>query len=196
MKTNKISKTAFSILFSLAFLLGWTACNNSKPEDTKEVAQEHNDAKFDENANKEDDSKFLVAAAEIGLAEIQLGKLAQTNSKTAEVKSLGKTMEQDHTAAMADLTGLAAKKQMTIPGSITESGQADYKSLSEKAGKDFDKAYCDMMVDGHKDAISKFEKASTDCKDSDIKAWAASMLPKLRSHLDHAMTCQKNMEKM
>ncbi len=196
MKTNKIFKTTISILFSLAFVFGWTSCNNSKPEDTKAVAEEHNDAKFNENDNKENDSKFLVAAAEIGLAEVQLGNLAQTKAKSAEVKNLGKMMEMDHTAAMADLSGLASKKQITIPTTLTDNGQSDYKSLSDKTGKDFDKAYCDKMVDGHKDAIDKFEKASKDSKDPDIKAWAASMLPKLRSHLDHAITCQKNLEKM
>ena len=32
------------------------SCNNAKPEDTKDVATEHNDAKFDNE--KEDDAKF------------------------------------------------------------------------------------------------------------------------------------------
>ena len=196
MKTNKISTIAFGILISSCFILSWTACNNAKTEDTKEVAQDHNEAKFDDNANKSDDSKFLVAAAEINLEEVQLAKLAQTNANSDEVKKLGKMMEQDHSAAMTELNGLASKKQITIPTSITDNGQSAYKTLSEKKGKDFDKAYGDMIVDGHKDAISIFEKASTDCKDADIKSWAAGMLPKLRSHMDKAMTCQKNMEKM
>ncbi len=196
MKTNKTTIALFGFLLAVTFLMSWTACSDNKSEDTKDVAQEHNNAKFDSNANKEDDSKFLVAAAEINLEEVQLGKLAQTNGASNDVKTLGKMMELDHTAAMNDLNVLATKKQITIPTTITDKGQSAYKSLSEKKAKDFDKAYGDMMVDGHKDAISKFEKASTDCKDPDIKAWAASMLPKLRSHLDHAMTCQKNMEKM
>jgi hypothetical protein len=36
-----------------------------------------------------------------------------------------------------------------------------------------------MMVSGHKDAIATFEKASTDCKGTDIKNWATATLPEL-----------------
>ncbi len=65
-----------------------------------------------------------------------------------------------------------------------------YQKLIDKPGRDFDKAYCDMMVDGHKKAVDRFESAAADSKDSDIRSWANSMLPILRSHLDHAMVCQ------
>ncbi len=37
----------------------------------------------------------------------------------------------------------------------------------------FDKAYCGMMVDTHKDAIALFEKGSAEVNDTDVKAWAA-----------------------
>lgn len=53
-----------------------------------------------------------------------------------------------------------------------------------------------MKVSGDKDAIAAFEKASTDCRDTDIKEWAAAMLPDLNTNLDHAIDCQKKCEKM
>ena len=53
-----------------------------------------------------------------------------------------------------------------------------------------------MMVEGHKAAISKFEKESKDATDPGIRAWAASMLTALRTHLDSAITCQKECQKM
>ena len=79
---------------------------------------------------------------------------------------------------------------------ITSDGQASYDKLMDKKGSAFDKAYCDMMVNGHKDAIDKFDKASTSVTDADIKAWAASMVSPMRAHLDAAITCQKNCEKI
>ncbi|MEO8150285.1 MAG: DUF4142 domain-containing protein [Bacteroidia bacterium] len=181
---------------SIALVLMFTlpSCNNAKHEDSKEVAEDHNDAKFD-NA-KEDDAKFLVSAAEINLEEIQLGQLAQSNSMNADVKNLGKMMETEHTKALSDLQALAAKKQITIPTTLTDDGMSASKKLMDMKESKFDKEYCDMMVNGHKDAISKFEKASTDAKDEDIRNWASSMLPALRTHLDHSITCQKECEKM
>jgi putative membrane protein len=105
-------------------------------------------------------------------------------------------MEDQHNNSMHELTALANKKSITIPTSLTLEGQDAYKKLSTKSGKDFDKEYCSMMVKGHKNAIEMFEKASTDCNDPDIKAWAAETLPTLRTHLEHAIMCEKKNEKM
>ena len=191
-----------SRFFKLTFASAWLmllfttlpSCNNEKPKDTKEVAEEHNDAKFD-NA-KEDDAKFLVSAAEINLEEIQLGQLAQTRGTTTHVKELGKMMETEHTKALADLQNLAAKKQVTIPISLTENGMDENKKLLDTKGSKFDKEYADMMVSGHKNAIDIFQKAADEASDPDIRNWATTMLPALRIHLDHSINCQKLCEKM
>ena len=190
----RVLELTFASASLIIVLTTLPSCNNSKPEDTKEVAEEHNDAKFD-NA-KEDDAKFLVSAAEINLEEINLGQLAQNNSMNADVKSLGKMMETEHTKELSDLQALAAKKQITIPTALTDDGMSASKKLMEMKASKFDKEYCDMMVNGHKDAISKFEKASTDATDADIRNWASSMLPALRTHLDHSLTCQSKCDKM
>ncbi len=71
-----------------------------------------------------------------------------------------------------------------------------YKSLNKKSENDFDKAYADMMVSGHKDAIAIFEKASTDCNDTDIKKLGKQLLSDLRTHLDHSIDCQKKCAKI
>lgn len=177
-------------LFATSF--SFTACETKKKEDTKEVAEELNEPKKD--ATSEVDERFLVNAAEINLEDIQLGKLAQQKGMTADVKALGKMMEDAHTKAMGELSALASQKSIAIPKSPTENALDAYKKLNEKSGVDFDKEYCDMMVRGHKDAIDKFEKASNDCKDADIKGWAANTLLGLRMHLAHAETCQNKLK--
>ena len=195
--TNKLNARFLKIAFLSAVVvltLTLPSCNNSKPEDTKEVAEEHNDAKFS-NA-KEDDAKFLVNAAEINLEEIELGKLAQTRGSLNHVKELGEMMVTDHTNALSDLKALAAKKQVTIPTTLTDKGMSANKKLMDTKVPKFNKEYADMMVSGHKDAVAIFEKASTNAQDADIRNWATSMLPVLRKHLDHAINCQKECEKM
>ena len=189
----RVLKLAFASASLILVLTTLGSCNNAKRADPKDVATEHNDAKFD-NKGK-DDAKFLVKAAEINLEEIQLGKLAQTRGTALHVSELGKMMVTEHTKAMADLQILAAKKQITIPTTITDNGMESNKRLMDTKASNFDKEYADMMVSGHKDAISKFESASTDAKDADIRNWASSMLPALRKHLDHSITCQKECEK-
>ncbi len=184
--------------FVAAAFVGTSSCTESqrqqKPEDTKEVAEDRNEAKFN-TAKSEKDAQFLVNAAEISLKEIKLGQLAQQNSKMLDVKEMGKMMENAHTKSFNDLKALALKKAITIPTSPTNDAEEAYKKLTDKDTK-FDKEYTDMMVKGHKDAIEIFEKAANDATDPDIKQWAAATLPILRTHLDYAMISQKKHEKM
>lgn len=146
--------------------------------------------------NKEADAKFLVDATQISLAEVELGKLAQQNSKTADVVAMGKMMETDHQSALKSVNALAKSKNMAVPAVCTMEAQEEYKELSQKTGKDFDKEYCQMMISGHKNAISLYEKASVDSEDAEIRTWAKSTLPTLHKHLEHAESCQMKCDKM
>lgn len=195
MKKPDIRKFLILNVMFLALLgFTFTSCDNSaKQEDTEEVAEEQNEAKFDDN-KEEKNADFYVDVAEMNLMEIQLGQLAAGKAVTDDVKELGKRMEAEHTKTLNELKSLAEKKQVTIPTSLTEDGQDVYNKLNDKTGTDFDKDYCDRMVKDHKDAIDKFEKIVNKSTDADLQQWATTTLPALRSHLDHAMTCQEKLK--
>jgi putative membrane protein len=181
MKTFKMAilrTTSLSVCIITTIVLGLTSCaNNQKQEDSP-------------------DAQFLVTAAKINLEEMELGQLAQKNGMSDDVKNLGKNLETDHANALNDLKDLAAKKNIKIPTDLTGDSQNNYKKLVDKTGNEFDKAYCDMMVAGHKAAIEKFTKESKDTTDPDIREWAASMIPVLSNHLSHSIECRKECEKM
>lgn len=188
-------KSIATFLGIISFALIVSSCNQEKSKDSKEVAEEHNDAKFEDN-QAERDAQFLVNAAEISLQEVSLGILAQQKGSTSIVKDLGKMMENDHTTALAKLNDLAQTKSITLPSSQTKNSQDNYQKLMSKSGKEFDKEYADMMVKGHKEAIEKFEKASKETTYPSIAAWATETLPILRTHLDHSMTCKSSVDEM
>lgn len=148
------------------------------------------------NNNAETDATFFMKAAEINMEEIKLGKLAQQKGTMSHVKELGKMMVTDHTQAMAGLNTLAKTKMINLPTTEGQKIMDAYKMLSEKKGKDFDKAYSDMMVNGHKEAIALFEKTNSDTKDADVKKMTTTMIPKLKTHLEQAEICQKECQKM
>ncbi|KGO87632.1 membrane protein [Flavobacterium rivuli WB 3.3-2 = DSM 21788] len=186
-----------SSLFSKAILgaavvtmsFGMGSCKNEpKAEDPKEVAEDANEQNLDTEATDslEDDSQYLVDAAEVDLKEIELGKLAETKSTNADIKALAKMMIDAHTKASAATKDLAAKKGITLPAALTDKGEDARKDLNDKTGADFDKAYAKAMVDGHEKTIKEIEKASEKAKDPDVRTWAAQMLPELRKHLEHS----------
>src|SRR6187399_928333 len=80
----------------VVMVLGLFACQNKASTDSKERAEDMNEA-INDNNKAEDDAQFLVNAAEINLMEIQLGNLAADRGSMAEVKDLGKMMADAHT---------------------------------------------------------------------------------------------------
>lgn len=192
MKHSKTPLFQATLLIAIVIL---SSCMNSRLVDSKVIANEKNEEKFDKT-DKEKDAEFLVNAAEMNLEEISLGKLAQQKGSMVQVIQLGKSMEESHTKMLNDLTGLAKRENVSIPTSPTESGQESYNKLNKKSDNEFAKEYSDLMVKNHKDAVDLFEKASKECTDSDIKAWAVSYIPTLKSHLEMAQECQKNCAKM
>jgi putative membrane protein len=193
---KKILLAGKAILGAGLIIISLNSCKNEpKQEDPKEVAEDANEAKFDTINSKEDDSEFLVDQAEINLAEIELGKLAQQKGTNPEVKKYGKMLVDEHTKAASEVSALAKAKNFTLPTSLTEEGQEEYKKLNEKTGLDFDKKFVDMMVDGHEKAIDKLQKASKDATDADVKLWASNNIAGLTAHLEHAKLLKQNLDK-
>jgi putative membrane protein len=191
--TNLRLACTMAFAFTLAFVT--SSCKNEpKQDDSMEVAEDMN--KPQDDATKEMDEKFLMDAAEINLEEIQLGQLAQQKGVSQEVKDLGKMLAESHTKALNELTSLASSKSIAVPTTPTEAVQNTFQNMSEKTGDEFDKAYCNKMVQGHKDAIDKFEKAAEESKDADIRNWASNKLPELRDHLNHAQACEDKLKNM
>ena len=174
-----------------AGILFFASCNqNQRSDDTKDLAEERNEAKFNQDAQQED-AQFLVNASEINLKQIRLGRLAQQRGRTNDVVELGKRMEDSHTKAQRDLQSLAQRKNISIPTSQTHDSRDAYEDLNDESDSDFDEAYANRMVSANEDAISTYENASSDSHDRDIQNWARSQLQNLRTQLDHAKDCQR-----
>jgi len=184
-------KTITSLMLAAVLFAGLVSCGNKKTEteDSKEVAEEQNDQKFDETKT-EDDTEFAVEAADGGMFEVQLGQLAQANASSAEVKNFAKMMVDDHSKANDELKATAAQKNISLPGALSDKCQKKYDELAGKTGEEFDKAYIDLMVSDHEEDLDAFKKEAENGKDADLKAWAAGKVPTLQHHLDAAKTAQ------
>lgn len=191
----KLKSKVMLALLVTSTIIGSSAFSNYNAVKSGDVPAGNNGQKLVKSVT-EKDTEFLVKASEIIMQEIKLGKLAQEKGRMSHVKDLGKKMEVDHTKSLMDLKALAKSKNISLPTSTTDNANDEYKNLEEKSGNDFDKAYIEIMVDEHKDAIELFEKASTDSDDFDIKNWALTTLPTLRIHHDHSKVCQKELDKM
>jgi putative membrane protein len=185
-----------------------TSCGNGGSTDAKERADSANTAKID-NAKARDtsaaqpvhmadlkqDAAFAVAAADGGMLEVALGKLAVKQGTSTAVKKLGAQMVKDHSKANMELKALAGEKHITIPATMSEKCQKEISDLESKTGEDFNKAYADLMVKDHKDDIDEFKKEAKDGNDAQVSSWAKNKIPVLEHHLMMAEDVQKQLEK-
>lgn len=205
-KNSKLMKNAIMHLLLVSGIVTMAACGNNSNSagngadstgagpDAKKEAKAQNDSTFDTSAVKKDAS-FAVDVADAGRLEVELGKLAETNASAASVKNFGKQMVTDHGKANDELMTLAKTKGITLPAALSDKCQKMYNDLSAKKGSDFDKAYMDAQVDGHKDVVDLLQKESDKGEDPDIKAWAQGKLPTVQHHLDMAKQIKDGLKK-
>lgn len=168
--------------------LMFQACN-SKPKDSTAAADSVNKVKDTTTTGKTgiavvaDDAKFAVDAANGGMTEIELSKVAAERTSNAKIKDFANMMVMDHGKAGAELMAVAKIKNITLPDSLNADSKKAVAGLSKKSKSDFDKAYVDKMVADHKATVDMFESASKSLKDADLKAFADKTLPTIKGHL-------------
>lgn len=132
------------------------------------------------------DRMFMDKAAQGGLAEVQLGQLAQQKGSSQAVKDFGAKMVHDHSMVNDQLMMLASSQGVTLPTSMNAKDQAEYNKLSGMSGAAFDKAYIQGMVKDHKMDIAEFNKEAAKAKDPQLKSLVTMTLPTLQQHLQLA----------
>jgi putative membrane protein len=119
------------------------------------------------------DRNFVKKAAQGGVTEVTLGKLALNRAQSADVKQFGRRMVTDHSAANAKLAQVARIKGIALPKSPDKEQKGVINRLSRLSGAAFDRAYMQDMVKDHTKDVAEFQKESTKARDTDVKAFAA-----------------------
>lgn len=177
--------------------LSFQACNENKKTGTDSVENAHdaNDIKEDKGTGQEDDDNdFAVKAANGGMLEMELARMAREKSQSNDVKEFAAMMLSDHQKANEELKALAGRKNITLPARLGDDEQKHVDELAKLTGNEFDKKYVDLMVDDHEEDVKLFKEAADDSDDAELKAYAAKTLPTLQKHLERITTIDKNMK--
>jgi len=126
----------------------------------------------------EKDKTFMKKAAKGGMMEVTMGKVAEQNAQSDDVKSFGKRMVTDHSKANDELKSIASKKGFQLPS-------------KEHSGKwTSDRAYMDMMIKDHEKDLAEFKEEASSGSDSDVKKFADDTAKIVQEHLDLAKEIQ------
>jgi putative membrane protein len=133
-----------------------------------------------------DSKKFVSDAAQGGMLEVELGRLAAEKAGSNTVRNFGMQMVADHTRANAELKSVAAHKNIEVPSDMSSSQKSTYDKLAKLSGAEFDKQYMSDMVGDHETDVKEFQTQADKGNDPDVKAFAAKTLPILQKHLQMA----------
>jgi putative membrane protein len=141
---------------------------------------------------KVNDHKFVKEAAMGGLAEVELGKLAQEKATSPAVKQFAQRMVQDHSKANDQLKQVAEKEGVAVPSSLDSKHQKRIDKLSKLSGTAFDKAYIKDQLKDHKKDVSEFKDEANHGTKPDVKSFASETLPTLEQHLSMVKALDKS----
>jgi putative membrane protein len=182
MKLEFISISQFAIIATMAGSVSVIGTVRAQQEDTGIGSNPHlrsqslgqKPASSNVKMSQKDVS-FIQKAASGGQQEIENGKMAEKQGKSADVKRIGARMVADHTKANKELTELANRKGVTF----------DTRGVKAQniGAADFDRQYLKLLEIIHKNDIAEFQAQAKSGDDRDLKAWAAKTLPTLQQHL-------------
>jgi putative membrane protein len=134
---------------------------------------------------------FVKEAAQGNQSEIATAQLAEQKSQNSEVKDLAQMIQTDHQQAQEKLQTIAQAHGITLDTTPGWSQRRAQSKLEKLNGADFDQQYAKDMLEDHVTDIKKFQKASQQIQDTDVKEYVQTCLPVLQKHLQQAEAAAK-----
>ncbi|MFI5162573.1 MAG: DUF4142 domain-containing protein [Sphingobacteriales bacterium] len=128
---------------------------------------------------------FITTAEAAGHTEMRAAMVAEDVSKNPQVMAFAKMMVADHAAVGAKLDTLKGIELVHQPYTLDEEHVKMIDSIAKLSGNDFDKAYAQMMVNDHTEAVELFNEGN-ESRDGAVKSFAEKTLPTIEMHLDAA----------
>ncbi|SKA42979.1 putative membrane protein [Chitinophaga eiseniae] len=165
------------------------SCGNGNIRSNARQATPADSAEAINNADKTVDSlsaSFAVNAADDGMMEVALGKLAMEKATDPRVKAFATMSVNDRTRGNERLKLIAEKWKIALPATLSAAAQDHLEKLGKKSGKRFEKEYIAEMVDHHDQDLKRFDDAANNLGNVSLREWARKALPVIMVHLDSA----------
>jgi putative membrane protein len=119
-----------------------------------------------------------------GVAEVQLGQLAEQKSQSNDVKQFAQKMVSDHTQ-MGEKWFKPVAKQMGVsePKGPSKKDKKLIEKLQGLSGPQFDTEYIQAMVKDHKEDLKDFKSEAEMAQDPNVKQIATQGTNIIQQHL-------------
>lgn len=132
------------------------------------------------------DRQFMDTVAAMDMTGAHEGRLAQDKGANAEVKDFARMLVKDDSESFGHLEEVAAKAGVTIPRGIDTARIPEIRTLENMNGGRFDRQFSRDQVSAQERALAIFRHEARYGENSDVKAYATSMIPVLDNDLKRA----------
>jgi putative membrane protein len=132
------------------------------------------------------DKLFAQLAAAGGLAEVEVGKLADRKAVQNGTKEFARRMVEDHTKTNEQLLKIAKQASIPLPGEPGPDHKAMKAELEKANGGDFDRAYLQGQIIEHQKSVNLLQYEIGQGQNADLQKLAAETLPTVMAHLEMA----------
>ena len=136
------------------------------------------------------DKQFLENTARTNQGEIKVAQLAKKDAHSKAVKAFARLMIDDHTAIEHHLDQLTSRFNMKLPSGIAEGDKNLIEKLHGTSGAEFDRAFMQAQVKGHKKVVGAFRDEKKSAQNEQVKQFVEHTLPTLEQHLALAEAVQ------
>jgi len=135
-----------------------------------------------DHANAQD-RLFVRQATLGGRAEVELGKLAQSRSKSPQIRSFGEKMTADHTRANDQLTRIGRSVNSEVPKGLDPSDAAFREELQQAQGTPFDQRYLLKQIGDHQRTLNLLQWELSYGQNQALVEYSTEMMPIVHEHL-------------
>ncbi len=132
------------------------------------------------------DKTFVHEAGAGGLAEVELGQLAEQKAADPAVREFGRWMATDHGFANKWLEAILREEHESAQPTLTAEQRQEKQRLEGLSGAQFDQQYIQHMVQDHEKTVPLFQKEAKEGHNPAIKSFAENLTPVLEQHLAEA----------
>jgi putative membrane protein len=132
------------------------------------------------------DRLFAILAAQGGMAEVELAKLATQKSRDEGVSAFARQMLEDHGMSNRKLMQLSERMSIPLPGGLDADQKALLQELSALGQGPFEVGYMRSQIVEHQKTVQLLLWVITSGESADMQHFASETLPTVLHHLQLA----------
>lgn len=164
-------------------------------EDSADSAANLNRTKFNTSTPSLKTADFLVSLYAKGLFDQEASEAIQKKKTSRPVGTFATAMDKAQSTLNTQAVALAAKKQVSLPASLSAEQQQLLQGMLQTGGIDMERRYVRQLTNDQKEVLVLLQQGAQS-NDTDVIHWSASAATRVQAMLDQGGKVQAYLDSL